>query len=65
MDILRGLPEPDGRQRDAANLSGPVMTSGAQSYGNPHGATTVTANLSATDHPITFTDSVSSWWTPL
>src|SRR5439155_8278090 len=37
---------------------GPVTTSGVQTYANPHGITTVTGNLTATDNAITFADSV-------
>jgi hypothetical protein len=37
---------------------GPITTSGAQSYANPNGTTTLTGNLTATDNSITFTDSV-------
>ena len=37
---------------------GAVTSSGAQTYSDPNGTTNVTANLTATDDPISFTDSV-------
>jgi hypothetical protein len=39
-------------------LLGSVTTGGPQSYGNPNGTTTVTGDLTTTDTPITFNDSV-------
>jgi hypothetical protein len=37
---------------------GSVTTNGPQTYGSPHGVTTVTADLTSGDFPITVTDSV-------
>jgi hypothetical protein len=48
----------NGPSAGSGVILGPVMTSGVQSYGSPHGITTVTGNLTSRDNPITFTDSV-------
>ena len=48
----------DGPSAGSDIVLGPVTTAGAQSYSNPNGTTLVTGNLTATDSPVSFTDSV-------
>ncbi len=48
----------DGPDTGSDIRLGAVTTTGPQSYSAPHGVTTVTADLTTGDAPITFTDSV-------